>query len=151
MMARAAALAATLLSTMLSTMPQTTPQTTQAGLKTLEQGALSGVDEPRQVVARTGAEWTRLWQEHGRERQRPAVNFAKDLVLGVFMGSRPSGGFRVEILSATTHGGKLVVRYRETTPDREAVTAQIITSAYHLVTMPTFSGDVTFEKAEPGK
>ena len=143
MIALAAALAAAMLSTLL--------QTTPAGVKTLDKGALSSVGEPRQVVVRTDTEWATLWQEHGGERQRPAVNFAKDLVLGVFMGTRPSAGFHVEILSATPHRGKLVVRYRETTPGREAVTAQIITSAYHLVAVPTFSGEVTFEKAESGK
>lgn len=137
------ALAAALVAAML--------QTTPATMKSLEKGVQSNVGAPRQAVVRTDAEWATLWTEHGRDRQRPAVNFATDMVLGVFMGQRPSAGFRTEILSATPHEGKLVVRYRETTPGREAMTAQIITSAYHLVALPKFSGEVTFEKAEPEK
>jgi len=140
------ALAAALVAAMLQTVPAG-----PAGAKTLEQGVQSHVDEARQVVVRTDAEWARLWQEHGGERQRPAVNFAMDMVLGVFMGSRPTAGFRVDILSATPHEGKLVVRYQEITPGRGAVTAQIITSAYHLVVVPKFSGEITFEKAEHEK
>jgi hypothetical protein len=140
------ALAAALVAAMLQT-----PPAGPAGAKTLEQGAQSNVDEARQVVVRTDAEWARLWQEHGRERKRPAVDFVTDMVLGVFMGSRPTAGFRVEILSATSHEGKLVVRYQEITPGRGAMVAQIITSAYHLVVVPKVSGEVTFEKAERQK
>lgn len=140
------ALAAALVAAMLQTMPGG-----PAGVETLDQGAQSNVDEGRQVVVRTDGEWARLWQEHGGERKRPAVNFAKDMVLGVFMGSRPTAGFRIEILSATPHEGKLVVRYQEITPGRDAMTAQIITSAYHLVAVPKFSGEITFDKAEHEK
>jgi len=137
------ALAAALVTAMLQAMP--------AGMKTIEQGAQSNVDEARLVVVRTDAEWARLWQEHGGDRKRPAVDFARDIVLGVFMGSRPTAGFRVEILSATPSEGKLVIRYREITPGRDAMTAQIITSAYHLIAVPKFSGEIAFEKAEQGK
>ena len=140
------ALAAALVAAML----QTTPAG-PVGAKTLEQGAQSNVDEARQVAVRTEAEWARLWQEHGRERTRPAVDFSTNMVVGAFMGSRPTAGFRVEILSATPLQGKLVVRYREIAPGRDAMAAQIITSAYHLVVVPKFSGEVTFEKAEREK
>jgi hypothetical protein len=139
-------LAAALVAAMVQTMPAG-----PAGAKTLEQGAQSNVDAARQVVVRTDAEWARLWQEHGRERKRPEVDFATDMVLGVFMGSRPTAGFRVEILSATPHGGKLVVSYQEITPRRDAMVAQIVTSAYHLVVVPKVSVEITFEKAEREK
>jgi PrcB C-terminal len=137
------ALAAALVAAMLQTMP--------AGVKTVEKGALSNVGEARQVVVRTDAEWVRLWQQHGRERERPAINFATDMVLGVFMGSRSNAGYRIDILSTTPHEGKLVVRYRETMPKRDAITAQVITSPFHLVAVPAFAGEIVFEKAEPEK
>jgi hypothetical protein len=121
------------------------------GAKTLEQGSQSNVDAGRQVVVRTDAEWARLWQEHGGERQRPTVDFATDMIVGVFTGSRPTAGYRVEILSLTPRNGTLVVRYREVAPGRDAVAAQIITSAYHLVVAPKVAGAITFEKVAPDK
>ena len=43
--------------------------------------------------------------------------------------------------------GVLVVRYRETIPSRDAVTAQILTFPYHLVAIPKADvKDVKFEK-----
>lgn len=137
------ALVVAFLAAMLQLMP--------VGLKTLDRGAQSNVREGRQVVVRTDSEWARLWQEHAGERQRPAVNFATDMVLGVFMGNRPTAGYRVEILSATPRDGTLVVRYQELTPGRDAMTAQILTAAYQLVAVPSRPGEVTFEKVEPQK
>ena len=136
------------LAALVAAMLQTTPAL-PAAVKTLDQGTQSHVDVARQVVARTDAEWTKLWQEHGGDRTRPVVDFTKDMVVGVFMGSRPTAGFRVEILSAAPMKGALVVRYQEIVPGSDAMTAQVITSAYHLIVVPKIAGTVTFEKTLP--
>ena len=60
---------------------------------------------------RTDAEWTKLWQQHAPDRPRPAVDFSKEMVVGVFMGSRPNAGFSIAITSATAANGALIVRY----------------------------------------
>ena len=117
-------------------------------LVTVEKGNQSNVDEGRKVTVRTEAEWTRLWQQHNPDRTRPAVDFSKQMVVGVFMGSRSTAGFAIEIVSAAAVNGGLTVRYRETVPRRGAITAQVITSPYHLVAVPKVAGAVTFEKVE---
>jgi hypothetical protein len=68
------------------------------------------------------------------------------MVVGVFMGSRPSAGFAVEILAVEERAGATVVSYREKVPPRDAVAAQVITSAYQLVAVPRRMGEVRFEK-----
>jgi hypothetical protein len=75
------------------------------------------------------------------------VDFSKEMVVGVFLGSRPTAGYTLEIVSATQDGGKLTVRYREASPPRDAITAQVLTSPYHIVALPFFPGEVKFEKA----
>jgi hypothetical protein len=115
-------------------------------LTTLDKGSQSNVDEGRQVSIRTEQEWTRLWQQHKPDRPKPAVDFSTQMVLGVFMGSRSTGGFAVEILGASEAGGALIVQYRETIPQPGAITAQVISSPYHLVAVPKVTGAVTFEK-----
>lgn len=117
----------------------------QTGMTTIEKGADSSVDDARQVTARTGAEWAKVWQAHSFERAAPKVDFTRDMVVGVFMGSRPTAGFDVAIVSTREEKGVLVVQYRETKPGRQTMTAQILTSPYHLVTIPRFNGDVKFE------
>jgi len=57
--------------------------------RTIEKGDQSNVDDARQVLVRTDAEWTKLWQQHASDRPRPGIDFSKEMVVGVFMGSRP--------------------------------------------------------------
>ena len=115
-------------------------------LRVLEKGDQSNVDDAQQVAARTTAEWDTLWRRHSPDRDQPRVNFAREMVLGVFLGSRPTAGFSVEILSTLDEQGALVVRFRETRPPGDLLLAQVITSPYHLVAVPRHSGDVKFEK-----
>lgn len=125
------------------------PTTAAPKMKTLDKGEHSNMDDAAQVVAKTPEEWQQLWLKHTPDRQRPAVDFAKEMVLGVFLGSRPTAGYVLEIVSATQDNGTLVVRYRESAPPRGAMTAQVLTSPYHLVAVPFFPGGVKFEKAAP--
>jgi hypothetical protein len=117
----------------------------QTGMTTIEKGADSAVDDARQVTARTQAEWAKVWRAHAFERAAPKVDFTRDMVVGVFMGSRPTAGFDVAIVGTREDKGVLMVQYRETKPGRDKMTAQILTSPYHLVTIPRFNGDVKFE------
>jgi protease stability complex PrcB-like protein len=122
------------------------------GPRTIEKGDQSNIEDARQVVVRSEAEWTRLWQQHSPDRPRPAIDFSKETVLGVFMGSRPNAGFSTAILSATEGGGALVVRYTETKPAPGALTAQVLTFPYHLAAIPkATTTNVKFDKVDAGK
>lgn len=113
---------------------------------TIDKGAESAVEAPREATARTLEEWTALWRSHAPGRPLPAVDFERSMVVGVFMGTRPTAGFAVEIVGTRQDHGSLVVQYRETRPGRDTITAQIVTAPYHLVAIPRFAGDVRFEK-----
>ena len=114
-------------------------------LRTLDKGGQTYVDEVRRVTVRTAAEWNTLWRQHSPDRAQPPVDFGREMVLAVFMGSRPTAGFNVEIVGAQVEEGVLVVRVRETRPQRDQILAQVITSPYHLVAVPHHGGDVRFE------
>ena len=120
-----------------------------AGPRTIEKGDQSNIDSPKQVVVRTDGDWTRLWQQHAPDRPKPAVDFSKETVIGVFMGSRPNAGFSTAVVSAMEGGGALVIRYSETVPRRDAITAQILTFPYHLVAIPKATAtNVKFQLVE---
>jgi hypothetical protein len=114
--------------------------------RTLDRGDQSNVDSEKQVVVRTAAEWKTAWQQHSPDRPLPVVDFGKEMVVGVFLGSRSTAGYGVEIVSVQPDGGRVVVRYRQGSPRGDAITAQVITSPYHIVAVPKAAGDVTFEK-----
>ena len=115
--------------------------------RTIEKGDQSNIDDAKQVLVRTEAEWTKLWQQHPTARPRPAVDFSKEMVVGLFMGSRPNAGFSTAVTSATAGNGALIVRYTETKPGPGSVSAQILTFPFHLVAIPKAAvTDVKFEK-----
>ena len=117
--------------------------------RTIEKGDQSNVDDAKQVVVRTAGEWMRLWQQHSPDRPRPAVDFSKEMVVGVFMGSRPNAGFSTAIVTTTAANGALIVRYTESVPKPGMLTAQILTFPYHLVAIPKADvKDVKFEKVQ---
>jgi hypothetical protein len=115
-------------------------------MKTIERGQTSWIDSPRQAVARTVEEWTRLYRAHNPDKPPPAVDFSKDMVLAVFLGSRSTAGYGVDIIGMKDVNGALVVQYRQTQPPPGAITAQVITTPYQMVAVPARAGDVLFEK-----
>jgi hypothetical protein len=120
---------------------------TSLPMRSLDQGQESRIDAAKQVSARTVDEWDALWKQHGSTRVRPPVDFTKEVVAAVFLGSRPSGGFSVQITGARQDGGALIVSYRETRPAPDALTAQVLTAPYHIVAIPKGSTtEVKFER-----
>lgn len=120
---------------------------TSLPMRSLDQGQSSAIDAAKQVSARTADEWDALWKQHASGRARPSVDFSKEVVAAVFLGSRPSAGYGVQIVRVRQEGGALVVSYRETRPAPDALTAQVLTSPYHIVAIPKGSTtDVKFER-----
>lgn len=117
-------------------------------VRSIERGQTSWVDSPRQAVARTPQEWAALWRLHAPDRPLPAVDFSQDMVVAIFLGSRPSAGYSVEITGVKGANGSVVVQYRETQPRADAVTAQVITDPFHIAVIGKRVGDVVFEKVE---
>ncbi len=62
-------------------------------MSTIATDQMSGINAARQAVARTAAEFDALWRQHAPGRPAPAVDFAKSMVVAVFLGTRPSSGY----------------------------------------------------------
>jgi protease stability complex PrcB-like protein len=124
-------------------------QRTAGAPRTIDKGDQSNIDDARQVVVRNEVDWARLWQQHAPDRPRPQIDFTSETIVALFMGSRPNAGFSTAIVSATEGGGALIVRYTETRPGRDTVSAQVLTSPYHIVAIARATAtNVRFEKAE---
>jgi hypothetical protein len=116
-------------------------------LTVIAQGPLSDIVLARQVVVRDETAWQALWKEHGVTKLPPKVDFSTDMVLGVFLGSRPQSGYGVQISRAYMDGGSLVVEYVVRKPEPGAMTAQVVTAPYILVQVPERAGAVRFVDA----
>ena len=116
----------------------------------LAKGDASGQQLAKQVTVRTAAEWKALWKDHAPTEKMPAVDFARDMVVGIFLGTKPSAGHEVEIVGVRPEGKDLVVEYVQKQPAPGTMAAQILTEPFHLVTVPKHAGTVRFIHV-PGK
>lgn len=119
-----------------------------SSVQLVSRASMSMVDEPKQAVARTAAEWAALWRQHAGEQPLPKVDLATRTVVAVFLGSRSSAGFSVDVTGMRQEGGVLVVEWQERRPERGTVSAQVLTSPGVIATVPKFAGEIKFEKVE---
>ena len=85
-------------------------------VSTVASGAYSGIAERRDVVVRAGADWTAFWTMHADGTPAAVISFSSEMVAGVFLGTRPTGGYSVEITGARPDGNALVIEYVERAP-----------------------------------
>ncbi len=116
-----------------------------AAARPIDRGVQSRVEEARQAVVRSAAEWTVLWRAHAT-RPQPPIDFGREMVIAIFLGSRPTAGYAVDVVGTRDEDGVLVVDYRVIEPPRDAITAQVITSPYVMVAVPVRAGEVRFRR-----
>jgi len=118
----------------------------------LDRGQYSGVEKAREVVLRSASELSAVWKANpskpapSNEALR-AVDFTKSTIVGVFLGSRPTGGYGVEITQIEREGDHLVVTWRELKPSPDVMVTQAFTAPYMLVTVDKFDGPIQFKRA----
>lgn len=112
------------------------------------QGTSSLIDEPRKVIVRSADEFQALWKSHSTA-PLPKVDFSKSIVVAVFAGMRPTAGYTVTITAVQrTDGGGAVVEYVESAPDKSRMVAQMLTSPFHLVSIPGDVKTVEFKQVQ---
>lgn len=125
-----------------------TPNTSApaATTRTLVRGYQTGIAEPGVRIVREDVSWRALWDRHAStvvpRPDAPAVDFARDMVVFVTVGSRPTYGYSVEIQRVfqldATHVG---VEIAEAQPAPGAILPQVVTQPYHMVVTPRLDGD----------
>ncbi len=111
-------------------------------------GRMSEIEERREVAIVDQSAWEALWAEHSRLATLPGVDFETEMVVGIFLGTRPTAGYDVTIAGATVEGDVLVVRYVERKPERGMIVPQMLSAPFHLVRVAKHEGDVRFQPAQ---
>lgn len=112
--------------------------------QTADATSLSGVHDERTVVVKDEAAWTRLWNEHAPGRARPAVDFASQMVVGVFMGSGANSCYSTSIDGILRAGDKILVRELRSVPGPDILCAMHVTTPAHLAVIPRSELPVVF-------
>lgn len=120
-------------------------------------GVQCAVVEPRFAIFHQASKWTAFWEKgmapySAKFAQVPTIDFSRDMVVGVFLGEKPTPYFEVEIRSAmieesADHQKRLVVRYRTISKMQGVFTPPFAIQPFHLKRLPTFEGPVEFKRA----
>ena len=120
----------------------------QPAFTSVAEGQASGIEEPREVVVQTAAEWKALWQQHTQGQQMPPVDFAKSTVAAIFLGTRNTGGHRVLVTAVDRSGPDAVVAWHEERPGGGMMVTQALTSPFVIIRFDKATGAVKFKKGQ---
>jgi hypothetical protein len=116
------------------------PEDVEVPFEALVSETHSGLVEERREVVRDETGWARLWDEIYASvtprPSRPAVDFARDMLVVAATGTRPSGGFAIRVTGVTQRGDDLEVTVLETCPPPGAMVTMELTRPVAVVSVP---------------
>ena len=122
---------------------------------TVAKGFASGVQEPLQVAIRTREEWVAFWARHTRAQVQPPsappVDFSREMLVGISLGERATGGYEVEITKVERGDSELRVHYRSKSPDPGAMVTQARTQPYHLIKLSRDDSPLVFSREDSSR
>lgn len=111
----------------------------------------SGLEERQRLVVRDARAWNLLWSRIRESLQPapavPSVDFSTEMVIVAAMGTRPSGGFAIEIRGVYELDGDVFVEVREVSPGPGCGTTLALTAPVAAVVVPARSGAVRFSES----
>ncbi len=108
-------------------------------------GAYGGAVETGERVVEDAAVWAELWGRLSRETP-PAVDFAKTRVAAVFVGPRPTSGYRARLIGIAVEKERYLVRWFEEGPGQGEAVADGATAPFLLVSVPKDERAIRWEK-----
>jgi hypothetical protein len=120
----------------------------------LKVGPMMGLTTFTTTVARTGTEYYAEWAKRypppppGSKAPvmvPPNVDFTKEMVVIIDLGTRPSGGYTMDIRNVTALGTGLLVEWVEKKPGANCVVPSVITQPFIMAAVSRRDGAVSFK------
>jgi tetratricopeptide (TPR) repeat protein len=100
-------------------------------------------EKPARIVIKGKEDWEKYKKEFSIMGKLPKVDFKKEMIVYVSMGTRPSGGYSVEIKKIYEKDGKIKVIFKESYPGR-GLTTDVMTYPHHMVVIEKSDKPVEF-------
>jgi PrcB C-terminal len=115
--------------------------------------AYSGYGEAERIVIRDPAAWDHAWAtawaNHSPVPPLPPVDFDTEMVVLAALGSRPSGGYTIEIERVTSEAAGAAVRVLATSPAADCFVTQALTQPVIMLRTAAIRGAIRFhDRAE---
>jgi len=115
-------------------------------------GSGSGIKNRVLQAIKDEKEWRDLWNYHTRDQQPkpevPGVDFNRNMVIALFAGERPTGGYSIRISRIKQASLQLQVFYQETAPQKKSRVIQAFTQPFHMRVIEKSAMPVTFQEGK---
>lgn len=133
-------------------MKQNKQSKSEIAFNEISKGLYSGVEEKRQIVINDPQSYRKLWNEvfsiYHPMADLPEIDFEKNTLIAVFMGTTSTGGYSVEITKISESSKEINVRIKYLTPAPDDFVTMALSQPYHLVIIPKTSKTAIFEVEE---
>ena len=123
-------------------------------ISNIKSGGLS-YREPGGMVFRDKVSWEIFWDNHclaisagGGKVAAPEVDFSSQMLVGVFSGEKPTGGYGIAIQRILESPKTVIVEYLEKSPAPDAIVTMAVTYPCHIVSLSRSEKNVVFKKVE---
>jgi hypothetical protein len=114
----------------------------------------SGHAQKKNYVIRSQAEWQKLWRQvqgeqflrnrAGLDSALRKIDFSKQMIIAVFQGEKPTGGYGIAVNKLVRNAKQLEVFIEEKSPGPDCFTTQALTYPYHIIVTEASALKVVF-------
>jgi hypothetical protein len=112
----------------------------------------SGIADSLRIVIRDVKAWRKMWERihtpFSPEPDLPEIDFSRQSVVVVALGTRPAGGYDIIVDRAYQRDDRLEIIVRKQTPGQTCFTTQAITQPVDIVLIPKTERSVVFRETE---
>ncbi len=120
--------------------------TINAKFNIIARGQFSNISLERQLIVKNKEDWQRLWNIHrgDKKNKSPRINFNDKIVIAIFSGQQPSGGYAIGISQMKILDDNLYVGVTFKEPQQGDSVSLALTQPYIFVSTNKVDGKVIF-------
>ena len=112
----------------------------------ISQGAFSNISLPNQLVIKNNKDWQRVLRIHGNspDSKKISIDFDDKIVIAVFAGQQPSGGYTVGVSNIKRINNNLLVTVTFNEPRKNQSISLALTQPYIMFSTKKIDGNIIF-------
>ncbi len=121
----------------------------EVSFETLFKDVNCGYSERNNLLVSDKKNWEEVWNKIKPDSSfMPEVDFSRSIVIAVCQGTKPTGGYGVEITKVIEKEDSLVVFVKETEPEPGSIVTEALTAPCHIIRVDKLGKSILFEKQE---
>ncbi len=121
----------------------------EVSFETLFKDVNCGYSESNNLLVLDKNSWEEVWNKVKPDSSfLPEVDFSRSIVIAVCQGTKPTGGYSIEITRVIEKEGSLVVFVKETEPEPDSIVTEALTAPCHIIRVDKTGKSILFEKQE---